>query len=193
MHVLRGSALALTIILGLGPQGAPAQESGIFVNGQPLTAEEIAYYGVDLPPGRYWYDGVSGLWGAEGGASVGQIMAGLPLGGPLQPDASMSTTGVFINGREIHTDEVAELLRLFGEVPPGRYWLGADLVGGLEGQPASFDLRAADAAASGGSPEQGSGYFEDEVSDFCIRNDCPSDLRGAIDDMNSYVPDYGGQ
>jgi hypothetical protein len=194
MHVPRLSAL-LIILLGLTPQGAPAQDSDILINGQPLSLEEVAYYGADLPPGRYWYDHVSGLWGVEGGPSIGQVAAGLPLGGPLQPDASMSDTDVFINGREIHMDEVAELMRMFGEVPPGRYWLGADLVGGTEGEAASFDLKAADAAASGGSGEsggQGSGYFEDEVSDFCIRNECPSGLRGAIDDMNSYVPDYGG-
>jgi hypothetical protein len=193
MHVLRGSVFALIVILlGIAPRGALAQQNEILVNGQPLTLEEVAYYGVDLPPGRYWYDQVSGLWGVEGGPSVSQFIAGLPLGGPLQPDASMSDTGVFINGREIHVDEVAELMRLFGEVPPGRYWLGADLVGGVEGQAASFDLGAADAAASGGSGGQGSGTFEDRVTDFCIENDCPSDLRGAIDDMNSYVPDYGG-
>jgi hypothetical protein len=191
MHVLRLSAL-LIIILGFAPQVAQAQESEILVNGQPLTLEEVAYYGVELPPGRYWYDQVSGLWGIEGGPSTDQIMAGLPLGGPLQSDASMSDTDVFINGREIHMDEVAELMRMFGEVPPGRYWLGADLVGGIEGQAASFDLRAAAAPPSDESGGEGSGYFEDEVSDFCIQNDCPSGLRGAIDDMNSYVPDYGG-
>lgn len=191
MHVLRLSAL-LIILLGLAPQGASAQESDILINGQPLTYEEITYYGVDLPPGRYWYDGVSGLWGIEGGPYAGQIVAGLPLGGPLQPEASMGDTGVFFNGREIHGDELAELLQMFDEAPPGRYWLGADLVGGIEGQPASFDLKAASADASGGSGGQGSGYFEDRVTDFCMNNDCPSDLRGAIDDMNSYVPDYGG-
>ena len=192
MHVLRLSAL-LIIMLGLAPGEAPAQDSGILVNGQALTLEEIASYGVGLPPGRYWYDGVSGLWGVEGGPSMDQTAAGLPLGGPLQPDASMSDTGVFINGREIHSDEVAALLRMFGEVPPGRYWLGADLIGGLEGETASFDLNAAGAAASGEPEDQGQGYFEDRVTDFCVNNDCPSDLRGAIDDMNSYVPDYGGQ
>ncbi|HEX5080020.1 MAG TPA: hypothetical protein VFV80_12790 [Geminicoccaceae bacterium] len=189
MHALRLSSL-LILVLCLAPQGASAQE-GILVNGQPLSAEEITYYGVDLPPGRYWYDAASGLWGAEGGPSVGQVAAGLPLGGPLQADASRSDTGVFINGREIHVDELAELMRMFGEVPPGRYWLGADLIGGVEGQPASFDLRAADAAASDGSGDQSSGTFEDRVTDFCVQNDCPSDLRGAIDDMNGYVPDYG--
>ena len=118
-------------------------------------------------------------------------MAGLPLGGPLQPDASLGDTGVFFNGRELHTDELAELLQMLDEVPPGRYWLGAALVGGIEGEPASFDLNGAGATASGESSGQDSGYFEDRVTDFCVQNDCPSDLRGAIDGMNSYVPDYG--
>ena len=193
MALLRRFAFALLVILGLAPQGASAQDSGILVNGQALTLEEIASYGVELPPGRYWYDGASGLWGVEGGPSMDQTAAGLPLGGPLQPDASMSDTGVFFNGREIHADELAELLQMFDEVPPGRYWLGADLIGGLEGETASFDLKAAGAAASGEPEDQGQGYFEDRVTDFCVNNDCPSDLRGAIDDMNSYVPDYGGQ
>jgi hypothetical protein len=190
MRMLRLSAL-LIVMLGFGPQHASAQQGEILINGQALTLEEIAYYGVDLPPGRYWYDEVSGLWGVEGSGYAGQIVAGLPLGGPLQPDASQGDTGVFFNGREIHTDELAELLQMFDEVLPGRYWLGADLVGGIEGQAASFDLSGAGAAASGESGEQDSGYFEDRVTDFCIENDCPSGLRGAIDDMNSYVPDYG--
>jgi hypothetical protein len=190
MRMLRLFAL-LIVMLGLPPQGASAQQGEILINGQALTLEEIANYGVDLPPGRYWYDQVSGLWGPEGGPSVDQAAAGMPLGGPLQPDASLGDTGVFFNGRELHADELAVLLQMFDEVTPGRYWLGADLVGGVEGQPASFDLNGAGNAASGESGEQESGYFEDRVTDFCIQNDCPSDLRGAIDDMNSYVPDYG--
>lgn len=171
MRVLRRSAFALIILFGLAPQGAPAQESAILVNGQQLTTDEIAYYGVDLPPGRYWYDGVSGLWGVEGGPSLGQITAGLPLGGPLQPEASGGDTGVFINSREIHPTELLELLQIFGEVPPGRYWLDANLVGGFEGQPASFDLKAAAAPPSDGSGG-GKRYFEDEVADFCARHGC---------------------
>jgi hypothetical protein len=173
MALLRRFAFALIVILGLAPQVATAQQTEILTNGQPLTLEEIAHYGIDVPPGRYWYDQVSGLWGVEGGPSIGQIAAGVPLGGPLRPDASLSDTDVFINGRELHRDEVAELMRMFGEVPPGRYWLGPDLVGGSEGQPASFDLKAADAAGSGGSDGsggQGKRYFEDEVADFCARH-----------------------
>lgn len=169
MDVLRRCTLALIIVIGLAAQGAGAQETGILVNGQPLTAQEVVSYGVDLPPGRYWYDGTSGLWGVEGGPSVGQIMAGLPLGGPLQADASGGGTGVFINSREIHSSELLELMQMFGEVPPGRYWLDANLVGGLEGQPAAFDLKAAGAAGSGGAGG-GKRYFEDEVADFCARH-----------------------
>jgi hypothetical protein len=92
MHVLRRSAVGLVIMLGLAPDGALAQQTEILINDRPLTVEEVTYYGVDLPPGRYWYDQDSGLWGIEGGPSVGQITAGLPLGGPLQPGASMSDT-----------------------------------------------------------------------------------------------------
>jgi hypothetical protein len=191
MHVLRRSTFGLIIMLGLAPQGAVGQQTEILVNDRPLTVEEVTYYGVDLPPGRYWYDQVSGLWGIEGGGYAGQIVAGLPLGGPLQPGASMSDTGVFFNGREIHVDELLELMRMFGEVPPGRYWLGADLVGGIEGQPASFDLDTADDTETEGADEEGSPYFEDRVTDFCMRNDCPSGLQSEIDNMNSYVPDYG--
>jgi hypothetical protein len=190
MRILRLSVL-LIVLLGQAPQDVSAQQSEILINDQALTLEEIAHYGVDLPPGRYWYDQVSGLWGIEGAGYAGQIVAGLPLGGPLQPDASLGDTGVFFNGRQIHADELAELLQIFDEVPPGRYWLGADLIGGIEGQAASFDLRAASAPESDEPGEQGSGYFEDRVTDFCTQNDCPSGLRGAIDDMNSYVPDYG--
>jgi hypothetical protein len=191
MRILRLSAL-LIVMLGFAPQGALAQPSEILINGQPLTLEEVAYYGVDLPPGRYWYDQASGLWGAEGSGYAGQAQAGMPLGGPLQPDASLGDTGVFFNNRELHASELAELLQIFAEVPPGRYWLGADLVGGIEGQPASFDLNAAAAPPAGATGEEASPYFEDRVTDFCIQNDCPSGLQGAIDDMNSYVPDYGG-
>jgi hypothetical protein len=61
MLLLRRCAFALIVMLGLAPQGAPAQDGGILVNGQALTVEEIASYGVDLPPGRYWYDAISGL------------------------------------------------------------------------------------------------------------------------------------
>ncbi|MEM8935458.1 MAG: hypothetical protein AAGC77_03530 [Pseudomonadota bacterium] len=120
---------------------------------EETRAQLAAAYGA-VPDGGYWYDPASGLWGAEEGPSLGRILPGLPLGGPLQADASGGgqgmVTGVFINGREIHRDEYALLVGLFGYVNPGRYWLGPNLVGGYEGGPALFDLRASAASAGGG-------------------------------------------
>ena len=117
----------------------------------------MQHYGV-IPAGSYWYDPVSGFWGAQGGPSSGQIMPGLALGGPLQANASgNSGTGVFINGRQIHQQEYYYLVQQFGSVAPGRYWLNAQLIGGYEGGPATFNLNAQASNSSGGSGG-GSGY-----------------------------------
>jgi hypothetical protein len=166
LSIFRRFAQSLVLVLGLAPATALADQPGIVVNGQPLSMQEVLHYGVDVPPGRYWYDQVSGFWGVEGGPSVGQIMPDLPLGGALRADASSGNTGVFINGREIHMQELLDLQEIFGEVPFGRYWLGADLVGGVEGGPPSFELVPAPKQAEAG----GSGVFEDDVADFFMRN-----------------------
>jgi hypothetical protein len=102
-------------------------------------------YGVTLPNGHYWYDSISGAWGIWGQGSLGQLPAGLTLGGPLPPNASGggqgALTGVFINGRELHPTEVAYLQQIT-QVYPGRYWVDAQGNGGIEGQPMSFNLYA---------------------------------------------------
>ena len=152
--------LALLSLLVTAPVSAYHEYAGgpVIVNGQELSSEDGAalmqHYGV-IPTGSYWYDPVSGFWGAEGGPSSGQIMPGLDLGGPLQANASGGHgTGVFINGREIHPQEYQYLQQQFGSVTPGRYWLNAQLIGGFEGGPASFNLNQ-QANNSGGS---NSGY-----------------------------------
>ncbi len=99
---------------------------------------------------------MSGLWGLVGGPSTGQILPNLNLGGRLQSGVSGGGTGVFVNGREIHAVELAKLKQLFGVVNPGRYWMNAQLIGGYEGGPAIFDLRA----TAGGSD---SGYNRNTV------------------------------
>ena len=110
---------------------------------------------VSIPPkysvAHYWYDPVSGLWGLEGGPSLGQTIAGVDVGGRLRRDASGGRTGVVVNGREIHPTELQFLVRLFGVVNPGRYWLNADGIGGYEGGPARFNLRAAAGGSRRGS------------------------------------------
>jgi hypothetical protein len=86
-----------------------AQDPGIVVNGQALSAETVQQlkqiYPVVIPSGRYWYYPVSGAWGREGQPIAGQMMPGLSLGGPLQATASRGTSGVFINGRQITDGE----------------------------------------------------------------------------------------
>ena len=127
----------------------------VVINGVRLTAAELHYLdgasGAGIPDAHYWYDPVSGLWGLEGGPSLGQTMAGVDVGGRLRRDASGGRTGVVVNGREIHRTELQFLVRLFEVVNPGRYWLNADGIGGYEGGPARFNLRAA-----AGGPRRGS-------------------------------------
>ena len=158
------SLLVVTILslLSISPAHAYHEYSGgpIVVNGQELGAEDglalMQHYGV-IPAGNYWYDPVSGFWGASGGPAAGQIMSGLALGGPLPANASGGGTGVFVNGREIHPQEYLTLVQMYGSVAPGRYWMNAQLIGGLEGGPAIFNLNAA-ANSAGSNGGSGSGY-----------------------------------
>lgn len=143
---------ALLIVFALAPSIALAQHYAVVVNRVPLDGAEIRTlqlrYGIRIPPGRYWYDRVSGVWGFEGGPAMGQILPGLRVGGPLRADASHGDTGVFVNGRELHRREVAAL----GQCTPvyrGRYWVNARGIGGIEGGPPRFNLAALCQQASG--------------------------------------------
>ncbi|HEY3061873.1 MAG TPA: hypothetical protein VGL99_23100 [Chloroflexota bacterium] len=137
---------ALTVALMALAPIANAQGDAVIVNRQPISTGQVQalewYYGTTISPGSYWYDAVSGLWGNDGGPWTGQIEPGLILGGPLRSDASNGHTGVYFNGRQLHSTEVDYLKRLFGTVPQGRYWLEADGTGGPEGGDASFSLTA---------------------------------------------------
>ncbi len=119
----------------------------VYVNQVLLNEQEIqtleTLYNIRLVSGYFWYDSISGLWGIEGGPTMGQILPGLKLGGPLRADASKSKTGVFINGREIHDLELLYLQRIFGFVNPGYYWLNAQGIGGYAGGPPQFNLNMA--------------------------------------------------
>lgn len=110
--------------------------SQVFINDIPLANEEVSAlerrYGVRVQDGAYWYDRMNGAWGVEGGPTAGWIEAGLDIGGPLKASASHGDTGVFINGRELHTYDVVALQRL-GPVFPGRYWVDAQGNFGYEG------------------------------------------------------------
>jgi hypothetical protein len=138
-----------------------APRGAVVVNGVPLSEAQVrALENLNHQPaipGRYWYDGISGAYGMEGGPALGQTYAGLKMGGPLRADASNGNTGVFVNGRQINLQEVVAWSRTI-PVRPGRYWVNHDGVGGLEGQGPSFDL-AALARQAGTWSISGSGAF----------------------------------
>jgi hypothetical protein len=107
------------------------QLTDVVVNGVRVRDGEVAELermaGVKRTPlrdGTYWYDPVSGAWGAQGGPTLGFRRAGLKVGGPLRPSASNGHTGAFVNGRELHRLDVLALERL-GQVWLGWYWLDA--------------------------------------------------------------------
>ena len=141
----------LFVLLGGSAVVANAQE--VIVNGvrlEPRTRDALERaYGVRIPPARYWYDRVSGVWGLEGGPAQGQVQPGLQLGGPLRANASKGNTGVFVNGRQLHQLDVAALRRCT-QVIPGRYWVAANGVGGYERGPPTFNLAVLCGNASGG-------------------------------------------
>jgi hypothetical protein len=145
----------LSALCGLLLVTASAFAADVVVNGVPLkesARKSLEHkYGVPIKPGRYWYDNVSGVWGREGGPGAGQIHAGLQLGGPLRRNASKGHTGVIVNRRELHALDVAALQRCL-VVVPGRYWVLANGVGGVEGGPPQFNLAAmCGGGSSGGS------------------------------------------
>lgn len=129
----------------------PASQS-VVINRRPLPSQAVAalarVYG-QIRPGNYWYDAVSGLWGPEGGPTMGQIAAGLPFG-PMPANISGGRTGTYINGREIHPLEYQALARTYGQVWPGRFWLTADGTWGREGGPAMGNMRAGAGGGGGG-------------------------------------------
>jgi hypothetical protein len=118
-------------------------DASISINGTVLSANEIQaieqQYKVRLVAGQYWYDRNCGAWGIEGGPTVGFVMPGLSVGGPLRANASGGNTNVFINGRELHHLDVLGLQQL-GPVLPGRYWVDAWWNRGYEGGPPLFNL-----------------------------------------------------
>ncbi|MEZ4824792.1 MAG: hypothetical protein R3C61_00645 [Bacteroidia bacterium] len=160
----------------------------VIINGQRvpenvLQALELQY-GVKILEGRYWYDRLNGLWGMEGGPGAGIIMPGMNLGGPLQRNASGGNTGVFINGRELHSVDVSRLQAL-GTVYQGRYWLDAYGYFGYEGGPALGNLVQLAQQSGGYSRNGGSNIYNQNGNTF-YRNGYTG-IGGGSDGKTSYV------
>lgn len=131
------------ILLALLPLTTRAQ-SPVVINGEriaPYTLNVLEQrYQMHIQPGQYWYDARSGAWGFASGPTMGFVVPGLDVGGPLRADASRGTTNVVINGRVLHMHDVMVLRQLVGTVYPGRYWMDAYGNVGVEGGPALVNL-----------------------------------------------------
>lgn len=118
----------------------------VVVNGESVTQAARQrleqQYGLRMLEGRYWYDATSGAWGLEGGPTMGYLMPGMPLGGPLRIDASGGGTAVIVNGRALHPYDLMSLQMLVGAVNPGRYFLDARGNMGFDGGPPLVNLVA---------------------------------------------------
>lgn len=136
--------------------GSPLDERGWRVLNQ---LEALAR--TRLRDGAYWYDPMSGASGRWGGPAAILLIPGLPLGGRLPANASGggsgNVTGIFVNGRELHRDDVRALIALYGQAWPGRWWVDAYGNFGPEGGPPMGNLRQAASATRGSSWLRGSG------------------------------------
>jgi hypothetical protein len=176
-----GPRLILVLVLALGlAQDLAWAGTGVFVNGVELDAVTVqrleAAYATRIIPTNYWYDRRSGLWGVIGGPGIGQLPAGLALGGPLSHDASGGLTPVIVNNRALHPSELAWLRGRYGGVRPGRYWLDASGMAGFEGGPAQFDLRGANGGYNRNT--QGGALMSDGRCAGYLHPDGPSVMVG---------------
>ncbi len=147
--------------------GTPAT-AAVLVNGTELGAADLGRvekaYGIRIPPGDFWYDRVLGAWGGKGGPTMGFIAPGLELGGNLQADASGSGTNVLVNGRALHPYDLLALERIAGPIVPGRYFITADGLAGLEGGPPLWNLAALAAQAQSQAQGGGSNTWQSRVT-----------------------------
>ncbi len=129
--------------------------SQVIVNGLILDQDQLnslqATYGVTPLPGNYWYDSRSGMYGNIGGAAT-NVMYPNHNFGVLSSNASYGTSGLYVNGRQLTTEEAYLLASLFGYSSPlpGSYWLDANGDIGVEGYNVALgNVYAAIAAADG--------------------------------------------
>lgn len=154
---------------------APASaERSITFNGKPATKKDLEVlatferaWGVQVPSGDYWYDDTSGAAGQWGGPTRGFLGAGLGLGGGAVPANASGggdgrTTGVFINGRELHPLDVQGLTAMLGTAPlAGQWWVDAQGNFGAKGQAALGNLLWIAAERRKGSG--GNSYYRSDI------------------------------
>ncbi|MEK6282558.1 MAG: hypothetical protein AABN95_19535 [Acidobacteriota bacterium] len=156
-------------------QSPPPPTSGreVFVNGVRLRDDQVNFleqkYHSSLPDGYYWYDHIYGGWGVIGGPVLCTLQPNHDIGGPLQPGASNGSTGVFINGRELHYLDTALLQRVVPMIISGRWWLHPNGDFGSEGGPMLGNLWAyAQSQGSSGSENRSSVLASWDCTDVAV-------------------------
>ncbi|MBK9489647.1 MAG: hypothetical protein IPO07_13290 [Haliscomenobacter sp.] len=133
-------SLLFTLAFGLALNAQNTMKEFI-INDEVVAAQTISQlesaYKVKFVPGNYWYDRMTGAFGRKGGPCTGVGIAGLNIGGSLKSNASGGGTGVFINGRDLHPQDVA-VFQTFMQVIPGRYWM--DVYGNFGSENVPFAL-----------------------------------------------------
>ncbi|XP_022757515.1 protein ENHANCED DISEASE RESISTANCE 4-like [Durio zibethinus] len=85
-------------------------KSNISVNGHPLperVVKKAQKKAGPIHPGHYWYDFRAGFWGVLGGPCLGIIPPFIEEFNHLMPEnCAGGTTGVFVNGRELHQKDL---------------------------------------------------------------------------------------
>jgi hypothetical protein len=167
-----GESEAQDPLAGTGTGGAPVFTRRVTFNGTRLDDATIGVLergmGITIPDYDYWYDPGCGAIGGVRGPAVGFFPPGLRLGGPLRADASGGgsgmLTGVFVNGRELHPQDLMGLASITGPVAPGRYWLDGSANFGIEGGGVAGNLlllaRARQVQGGGGGAGGGGGGGE---------------------------------
>ncbi|KAE8699798.1 Detected protein of unknown function [Hibiscus syriacus] len=88
-------------------------KSNISVNGHPLperVVKKAEKMTGTILPGHYWYDFRAGFWGVLGGPCLGIVPPFIEeLNYPMPENCSGGTTGVFVNGRELHQKDLGLL------------------------------------------------------------------------------------
>lgn len=89
---------------------ADQEKANVTVNGYLISqrlikkAEKLAG---PIQPGHYWYDFRAGFWGAIGGPCLGIIPPFIEeLNYPMPETCTGGTTGIFVNGRELHQKDL---------------------------------------------------------------------------------------
>ena len=165
------------------------KDGAVVINEVTLSDSQIEAlakkYGVAPLPGNYWYDSISGLYGAAGYPAFGFMFPGHQFG-TLKRTASNGNTQVIVNNRELPQSEWAVWSYMLGSwIEPGNYWLDSNGNAGYVGvaTPLVNLYRAAIQNSYGGQGGSGDNFWS---SRFSAGNSNTDNTQGYVS-----VPGHG--